>query len=161
MAQEVKDASGSVFLELKSDSVVVKHHTLKKDGNKYKNIRGDIVLSVKEKTDSLKFYDKSGKLAWKVKIYDDKIKISNNEENKDAWQVKDKEDKAKVYDAAERELFRVYFSSGKMDVKTVNKKKLYSLPAKKLSLAPGILALEHIPEHQRAVIFSELMQRLK
>ena len=159
--QEVKDGNGSSFLKLSSASVDIKHHILRKDKNSYKNTREEVVLSVKGKADGLKFYGKNGKLAWKVKFYDDKIKISDNEENKNAWQLKLKGDKVKVYDSAERELYRVYFSAGKLDVKSINKKLLYSMPAKKLALAPGILALSHIPEKERAIIFKELMQLSK
>ncbi|MCM8525464.1 MAG: hypothetical protein NE327_03040 [Lentisphaeraceae bacterium] len=156
MAQTVKDSTGFDYIVVKGNELYVKSKRIVIDKNKFNSNTG-LVLAVKHKTDSIKFYDSSGKLAWKVKLYDDKIKISDNEENKNAWQLKMKGDKVKVYDPMETEKFRIYLKDAKeLEVKTSSKKLLFKSAGTKLALAPGVLALEHIPETHRAIIFYEL-----
>ena len=156
MAQTVKDPSGADYIVAKGNEILLKSKRIIIEKNKF-SFNSGLILSVKHKTDSIKFYDQSGKVAWKVKLYDDKIKISDNEENKNAWQLKLKDDKVKIYDPGEVEKFRIYLKDGKeLEVKTDSKKLLFKTSGSKLAFAPGILVLDHIPEAHRAIIFFEL-----
>lgn len=59
----------------------------KSDKKKYYN--GEtVVYEVKYKPDAFKLRTPSSKLLWKVKLYDTKIKVSDNEENLNPYEIK-------------------------------------------------------------------------
>ena len=60
----------------------------KPDKKKYYNNADDVVYEVKYKPDSFKLRTASSELIWKVKLYDAKIKISDNEENLNPFEIK-------------------------------------------------------------------------
>ena len=116
--------------------------------------------SIKQSKDSFKIY-LGGKLLWKVKIYDDKIKISNNNENSLPWQIKVKDGKAKLYDSDEVEKGRIHFDKGTVSVRNSEKKLLYTLKAEKLQAALGVFLISEIPLDQKIIIYSELRNMKK
>ena len=59
----------------------------KSDKKKYYNGR-TVVYEIKYKSDGFKLRTASSNLLWKVKLYDDKIKISDNEENLNPYEIK-------------------------------------------------------------------------
>lgn len=64
----------------------------KADKKKYFDASDNVVYEVKYKEDGFKLRTASSQLLWKVKLYDDKIKISDNEENLNPYEIKMMED---------------------------------------------------------------------
>lgn len=60
----------------------------KSDKKKYYDSSDNVVYEIKYKEDGFKLRTSSSKLLWKVKLYDDKIKISDNEENLNPYEIK-------------------------------------------------------------------------
>ena len=121
-----------------------------------------LIAKVKIKDKGFKLVDENDKLLWKVKISGDKVKISDNEENKNPYVLKKSDDKVKVKDKNEKEIARVKFYSdnGKLKLKDMSGKELYiSKDYTKLSGAIGVLAITEIPAKLRAVIAAELAKQ--
>ena len=71
--------------------IVVSQYTSEKtkaDKRKYYDQNNNVVYEVKYKSDGFKLRTASSTLLWKVKLYNDKVKISNNEENLNAYEIK-------------------------------------------------------------------------
>ena len=60
----------------------------KADKKKYFDASDNVVYEVKYKEDGFKLRTASSQLLWKVKLYDKKIKISDNEENINPYEIK-------------------------------------------------------------------------
>jgi len=60
----------------------------KPDKKKYYNSSNAVVYEVKYKEDAFKLRTAASDLIWKVKLYDHKIKISDNEENLNPYEIK-------------------------------------------------------------------------
>jgi hypothetical protein len=126
------------------------------------SIAGPAFVEVKISDAGFKLRTPDSQLLWKVKVADDKIKVSDNEENLNPWTLKTKyEDKVKVEDPTEREIGEVKFSSetSKTKVKDVGGKELYTLQSGKRSAAYGVLLMSAVPEQYRDVILAELLAR--
>lgn len=60
----------------------------KSDKKKYFDNNKNVVYEIKYKPDGFKLRTASSKLLWKLKLYDDKVKISDNEENLNPYEIK-------------------------------------------------------------------------
>ncbi|MFS4491825.1 hypothetical protein [Maribacter sp. 2308TA10-17] len=60
----------------------------KPDKKKYFDSSNSVVYEVKYKDDGFKLRTASSDLLWKVKLYDSKVKISDNEENLNPYEIK-------------------------------------------------------------------------
>jgi hypothetical protein len=123
---------------------------------------GEAFVEVKISDTGFKVRTPDSKLLWKVKVADDKIKVSDNEENLNAWTLKTKyDDRVKVEDPAEHEVGEVRFSAetGKIKVKDAADKELFVLQSGKRSAAYGVLLMTVVPEQYRDVIIAELIAR--
>jgi len=60
----------------------------KSDKKKYYDSNQTVVYEVKYKDDSFKLRTASSDLLWKVKLYEKKVKISDNEENLNPYEIK-------------------------------------------------------------------------
>lgn len=122
---------------------------------------GPPVCEVKPGDAGFKLRTTDGKLLWKVKLADDKIKVSDNEENANPYAIKTKyPDKAKVVDAAEKELAEVRFGPDKTKVKGADGAELWVTESpRRRSASFGVLALERIPEEHRAILMAEILAR--
>lgn len=132
-------------------------YTYKNKPNKHKfYANGQMKYEVKFKESGFKLRDKNSNLLWKVKIYPDKIKISNNEENTNAFVIKSYENKIKVK-RNEEELYKV-----KLDANTiiVNEKAAYTLSSKQDNYAIAILAIEEIPNDHKLFLIAELLNKM-
>ena len=118
-------------------------------------------FEVKPGENGFKLRTSDGKLLWKVKLDDDKIKVSDNEENQNPWSLKTKyEDKVKVVDASEKELAEVRFHPDKTKVKGADGTELWECASpRRRSAAFGVLALDRIPEEHRAILMAEILAR--
>lgn len=129
---------------------------------KYRRASGGPQLcEVKPGENGFKLRTGDGKLLWKVKLDDDKIKVSDNEENKNPWSLKTKyEDKVKVVDASEKELAEVRFQPEKTKVKGADGTELWECSSpRRRTAAFGVLVLDRIPEEHRAILMAEILAR--
>ncbi len=156
----------TIEVNLDGQAFVMKARMNKPGVRKYKELVGadekTLIAEVKIKDKGFKLVDENDKLLWKVKISGDKVKISDNEENKNPYVLKKSEDKVKVKDKNEKEIARVKFYSdnGKLKLKDMSGKELYvSKDYTKLSGAIGVLAITEIPAKLRAVIAAELAKQ--
>ena len=60
----------------------------KSDKKKYYDASNNVVFEVKYKPDAFKLRTAAADLLWKVKLYDNKVKISDNEENLNPYEIK-------------------------------------------------------------------------
>jgi len=134
-----------------------KNYTSKNKPGKHKfYTNGQMKYEVKIKENSLKLRDKSSTLLWKVKIYPDKIKISDNEENENGFVVRPYENKIKVK-RNDEELYKVKFDENKV---IVNDKAAYTLSSKQDSYIYAILAIKEIPDEQKLFLIAELLNKI-
>ena len=134
----------------------------KGDKRKYRRASGGPqLLEVKAGDGGFKLRTTDGKLLWKVKIAEDKIKVSDNEENANPWSLKTKyEDKVKVVDASDKEIAEVRFYPDKTKVKGAAGAELWECASpRRRSAAFGVLALDRIPEEHRAILMAEILAR--
>ncbi|QBB71209.1 hypothetical protein ELE36_13070 [Pseudolysobacter antarcticus] len=123
---------------------------------------GPALVEVKSESAGFKLRAPDSKLLWKIKIGDDKIKVSDNEQNANAWAIKtDHADKAKIVDPAERPIGEVKFSkeTGKTKLKDGDDVEQFVIEAGKFSAAYGVLLMSGIPRESALVIVAELMAR--
>ena len=101
-----------------------------------------------------------GRLRWKVKVTPEKIKISDNEENRNPYELKVREGgRVKVVGPGEKELGNVRFASSKIVVENAAGEKQFEIPATSASGAYGVLLLDAIPPQERAILVAEILAR--
>lgn len=130
---------------------------------KYSVDGGAVAYEVKPGDDSsFKLRTADGKLLWKVKVSQDKIKISNNEENKNPFELKVREgDRVKIVGPGDRELGNVRFdrATSRTKVEDAAGKTLFLVDRPAPSGAYGVLLLDAIPEVERAILVGEILSR--
>ncbi len=133
------------------------NYTYKSKPDKHKfYTNGSMKYEVKFKEDAIKLRDKNSNLLWKVKIYPDKIKISDNEENANGFVVRPYEDKIKIK-RNEEELYRVNIEGTSIKV---NDKATYTLSSEQNSYLYAILAINEIPNEHKLFILAELLNKI-
>ncbi|MBI2212882.1 MAG: hypothetical protein HYU52_04485 [Acidobacteria bacterium] len=136
-----------------------------RDGDKrrYRNAAtGAAFVEVKLSDTGFKVRTPDSKLLWKVKVDSDKIKVSDNEENRNPWVLKTKyDDKAKVLDPAENEIGEVkyYRDSGKAKVKDSSGSEVQASDTGRMSPAFGVSLMNGVPEEYRLIVMAELLAR--
>ncbi|WP_299317250.1 hypothetical protein [uncultured Maribacter sp.] len=132
-------------------------YTFKSKPDKHKfYANGKMKYEVKFKEGSLKLRDEDSDLLWKVKIYPDKVKISDNEENENAFEVRPYDDKIKVKRDGE-ELYRVNLEG---NIVKVNDKEAFTLSSNQESYVYAILAIDEIPNEHKMFIIAELLNKI-
>ena len=133
----------------------------KNDKRKYQLEGGGQIVEVKLGDDGFKVRTPAGALLWKVKISDDKIKISNNEENANPFVLSVKgDDRVKVLQN-ETEIGEVKFyrDRQKVKVKDAGEQELFESNTDHYSAMYGVLLMQQIPDPERYVIMAELLLR--
>ena len=142
------DASGNVTIAWANE---VLHGRLKEQKRKYDS------LEVKfGEEGGFKVRTLDGKLLWKVKVTPEKIKVSDNEENRDPFELKVKDGKIKVYAPGERLLGQVRSKTDHVEVEDAAGVEKYRGAGTKAEAFYGAALLVSIPARERAVIFAEL-----
>lgn len=129
---------------------------------KYYDPSGAQLVEVKSSDTGFKVRRPDGTLLWKVRISDDKIKVSDNEENANAWAVKTGyPDKAKVLDPSEAEVGEVRFARDPSParVRTASGADAWTIEGSGGSGAWGVLLMDAVPANHRAIIIAELLSR--
>jgi len=133
-----------------------KKYVLKNKPNKHKfYTNGTMFYEVKFKESSFKLRDQNSNLLWKIKIYPDKIKISDNEENENAYVIKNYPEKVKIK-RNDTEIIQVRLDKNSL---YVNEKIVYKTSKNIDSYALAVLAIDAIPEDQRIFILAELLKQ--
>lgn len=132
----------------------------KPDGSKRRYTQGgSLVAVVKSDGDKVKLKDDAGKLLWKIKLSDDKIKISDNEENANAYAIKPKDDGFKVKrDETDIGKVKLYPDEKRIKVKAADDSEKFAGKGDG-SAAWAVLLLDDVPEPQRMVIAAEIALR--
>ena len=151
-AVSISESSGTVEIRFAGKTI---HGWMRDSGKrKYENDAGTVLFEVKPGDEGFKLRTEDGKLRWKVKIKDAKVKVSDNEENNNPFELKAREgDRVKVVAPGDRELGNV---RGK-NVEDASGKTLYVVDAP--SAAYGVLLLDSIPEVERYILVAELLSR--
>ena len=126
----------------------VLHGRLKGEKRKYES------LEVKFGDEGFKVRTLDGKLLWKVKVTPDKIKVSDNEENKNPYELKIKEAKVKVYAPGEKLLGEVRARADHVEIGDK-----FRAAGTNAGAFYGVALLDGVPARERAVIFAELASR--
>ncbi len=128
---------------------------LKEDKRKYYDQNNTHLYSVKYKDDGFKLRNGTESLLWKVKLYDGKIKIANNEEMTNAFEVKLKEDNRIKVEEAGEEIFSLRIpTETNAPVKIGDE---YLVSGLGYSTAAGVLKLEKLTPDESYVIMAELV----
>jgi hypothetical protein len=135
--------------------------TMRDNGKrKYEVEGGPLVAEVKSDADAFKLRTVDGKLLWKVKLDDDKIKISDNEQNENPYVIKMRDDGAKVEenDNAIGEV-KFYPDRGRVKVKGADDTELFDGNAARMSVMYAPLLMKRIPDTERSIIMAEIAAR--
>jgi hypothetical protein len=125
------------------------------DKRKYYNPSNTMVYAVKLDDDGFKLRDGNEQLIWKIKLYEDKLKIANNEEMYSAYEVKLRDGKLKL-ERNETEIKSIRVSEG-TDWYEVEGR--YKIQGFGMSLVPGILMISDLKEREKFIIIAELAKR--
>lgn len=164
----VRDADGNTVFEINFEdngSLTVKVDNRTIEGrvkNKEKRIYstdGYDFIEVKAYEDGkFKLKTTNGQLLWKVKLYEDKVKISDNEEGENPYEIKRKESgKIKVYHQG-KEVCEAK-QDGDVIVVKAGDSVVLRIPSKQNSMGYAILGAQQIPFDERYVLMAELLAR--
>ncbi len=102
-----------------------------------------------------------GTLLWKVKLKEGKLKVSNNEENKNPFEIKKKSDAKIVVETETDTLGVVRWDAEKMQavVRNVDGEDILTGSFSRFSSLFGMLVIQAVPSDQRTIIITELALR--
>jgi hypothetical protein len=129
------------------------------DKRKYKG-NGEFI-EVKYKEGAFKVRTADGKLLWKVKIADDKIKISDNEEMQNPWELKQNDNEKIKVKKNDTELGKLKFDASKKEIEASAGSGGYLIKTDKLSLAYGVLLIDDISGRDKFIIMTEIIGKDK
>lgn len=139
----VRGAAGDLFGELKGDKR--KYYT---QSNEFRN-------AVKFKEGSFKLRDENEELLWKVKLYDDKIKISNSEEMTNSYSIRFSDSNKLKVKQEDNEIASLRMVSDDPFVKVGDK---YVVRNFNQSLALGVLLIDEIKEDHKFLLAAEILK---
>ncbi|MDY3319778.1 hypothetical protein PG637_10255 [Riemerella anatipestifer] len=159
---QIKDFSGKPIgafnLEDSKIQIADKIYESKSKGDKKKYYsNGAFTYEVKLKDDGFKLRNAESKLLWKVKIYPDKIKISDNEESTNPFEIKNRNGSIEII-KNEHKIATITIKDGKVNV---NGKESYIISPTNNQYVLGVLGIEEIPMNQRLFIILEYFCRTK
>ena len=126
----------------------------REDKRKYRNSSDQVTFVTKYSDSGFKLRDAQEELIWKVKLYDDYLKVSNNEEMENAFRVGFSDaGKLKVKKDGE-EKYVARFDPKAPQYKIGN----YYLRNFKNSLASGMLLIDEIPFRERLILATEVLK---
>ncbi|MCI0489061.1 MAG: hypothetical protein L0229_20915 [Blastocatellia bacterium] len=160
---EFKSDGENLSIEFSSDGQVKSlRGELKESGKrKYALEGGGQVAEVKADEKAFKVRTADGRLLWKVKLAEDKIKISDNEEGLNPFVLDIKsDDRIKVLrDAEEIGKVNFYRDRAKVKVKDARDAELFDSNTDRYSAMYGVLLMDRIPETERYIIMAEILHR--
>ncbi len=155
------EVEGGAKWKAKSKNLELK---ITRDAEKYKfSMRGqEKKFKLKRKESKFKLYDQDGKLRFKVKLYpgNEKLKISQKEDDPNAWALKKKigDNKYKVKQGEENiGKLKFYPEKGKIKVKNAAESEVCTMKAKGLLASPVVALLPGLNEEDRLLLFAVLV----
>lgn len=155
----VSDTRKDVTTEVSiSDNIVVSGPAgtitgiAKKDKRKYYTSSNEMRYAVKFSDDGFKLRDHNEQLLWKVKWYDDKIKISNNEEMNNAYEIKLRDEGKLKLERNESLITEVRLNATDEWLDIEN----YKVRGVGISLAPGLLLIKDLEEMEKIILMAEI-----
>lgn len=130
----------------------------KKEKRKYYDATNLMKYAVKFSDDGFKLRDHNEELLWKVKLYDDKIKLANNEEMHNAYEVK-LNDGGKIKLEQNESLLTELRINSEAEWFQVNDQ--YLTKGMGLSLAPAILLMKELTDSEKFIVMAELKAKGK
>ncbi|MGM5630823.1 hypothetical protein O2K51_07950 [Apibacter raozihei] len=124
-----------------------------KEGKRKYYTNGVLSYEVKFAEGTFKLKNADSKLLWKIKIYPDKIKISDNEENLNPYEIRNKDGVFEI-SKEEKVLHTVNISDKHIQVDKQNK---YEISQPIENFAVGILGIDEIPLEQKLFILMEYL----
>lgn len=131
---------------------------IKRGKRKYTLERDQVYAEVKPKDAGFKLRTPNGQLLWKVKLWDEKVKISDNEQGTEPFVVKKKSaDRAAVSrNGTDLGRVKLYPDERLVKVKDAANNERHRGPTETLFGAYGLLLMEAIPLPERYIIMAEL-----
>ena len=116
---------------------------------------------VKSSTGGFKLELPDGTLLWKVKLKEDKVKVSNNEENKNPFEIKKKSNEKLSVETETDTLGVIRWDSdtGEAVVKNQDGEEIFKGKYPRLSGLFGLMVIKEIPADQRAIMVTEFALR--
>jgi len=132
----------------------------KSDKKKYYNANDEVVYEVKYKPKGFKLRSASSELLWKIKLYESKVKISDNEENTNPWEIKMVSSKEAKLVKNETEIARTHYDAETF-TQSINFEDTSNDTTKKDSYSPSFLVetINDIPKDQQKIIMAELKDK--
>ncbi len=128
------------------------------DKRKYKDLQKYERYEVKYSEDGFKLRTPYSRLVSKVKRSDTKIKISDNEENRNPYEIKmDGTERAKI-NIQDTTIAKVKFypDTGKLKLKNAENQELFICESKQLIPGLAVLAVANLSELEQLILFAEL-----
>ena len=109
---------------------------------------------------SMKMIAPDGRLLWKVHFSPEKIKVSDNEENREAWILSLKHaDRIQVVDPSERAAGTVRRKSDRTTVQNPDGNELFTVEGAGSLSAAALLLVSVLPSRDRLMLMAELITR--
>lgn len=108
--------------------------------------------AVKFSDDGFKLRDHNEQLLWKVKLYDDKIKVADNEEMTSAYEIKLR-DEGKIKLERNESLITELRLNASGEVFTLEN---YQIQGVGISLAPALLLIKDLKEMEKIILMAEI-----
>jgi len=115
-----------------------------------------MVYAVKMDEGGFKLRNENERLLWKVKLYEDKLKIANNEEMHGAYEIKLRDEGRLKLEKNDKELKSIRLSATS---EWYEMEGGYSIKGFGVSLAPGILLINDLKDTEKFIIMAELVNR--
>lgn len=114
---------------------------------------------IKEGDAGFKLRDGAGKLLWKVKLHDDKVKLSDNEEGLRPFELEPKDGGRVKLKREGKELGKAECRPGKVKVEDEADKDRFVARTDRCTGVGALLLVGEIPAEQRALLMLELWVR--
>ncbi len=151
---QITIASGEISINFGGENFSSR---MRGDKRKYYH-NGVETYEVKHKAEAFKLRTPSAQLLWKIKLYPEKIKISDNEENQNPYQIKLKEDGRAKVDEQENELGKVKYKPEAQKIVVESAGNGFSIKNIAFRYSFGLLLCNKIPREQQIIIIAELLR---
>ncbi len=131
---------------------------MKGDKRKY-SVDNEVWYEIKFKDEGFKLRSPDGKLLWKMKIAEDKIKISDNEENTNPYELKLKEDNRCKVVRDEVELGNARWNAETKTMEIESEEGKFTVSSPVFYSAFGVLLADELVLEQQLIIVAELLVR--
>jgi hypothetical protein len=113
---------------------------------------GELAYVIKYKSDGFKLRDANEDLLWKVKIYEDKYKLGQDEELNDFYELKRKDGKV-AFTVDGKEAMRYKTVAGE----PIMLKEKFQFKNTTNTMAPGLFLIDQLPKEQAMIIMAEMI----